>query len=352
MINFTGGSGVYQASQQAYLTQIAAENGTYTDVFVNRIFTDLSAATYWVALRDKNNPSNKLANPFYILTCPTTTTTTSTTTQPQVWYYLYNCSTGAIETSASYINGTFYVNQRVVYGGLFFYITQVVYTNPAGTQWSISSAGAGLEFCPSTTSTTTVPPIVTSYYVATRCDNPSLQQYFQTTGSYVAGISVRYQGYCWEIQAQAGTSGVNPESSYINCASCNGAFPTTTTSTSTSTTTSTSTSTTTTTAAPTANVTNLVGNTTSQQPSQDYYEYYFNATVFINQPYPFNINFVVESTDSFFGIQYIPVTIFAGATNGFGETGPLSGPEFGPGNLYSCIYSCDQPSITLGIYAC
>jgi hypothetical protein len=174
---------------------------------------------------------------------PTTTTTTlppttTTTTQPQVWYYLYNCSTGGIETSASFLNGTFAINQRVVYGGsLFFYVTQVVFSNPGGTQWSVSSAGAGLTFCPATTTTTTVPPIVTSYYVATRCDNPSLQQYFQTTGSYSAGISVRYQGFCWEIQAQAGASGVNPESSHINCASCNATYPTTTTTSTTSTTT-------------------------------------------------------------------------------------------------------------------
>jgi hypothetical protein len=273
------------------------------------------------------------------------TTTTTTTTQPPVWYYLHNCSTGAIQTSATYPNGTFYVNQRVVYGGsLFFYVTQVVFADPGGIQWSISSAGAGLEFCPATTTTTTIAPIVTRYYVAQRCGDPIYEQYFQTTGTYPAGASVKYQGYCYEIQAEVGTSGVTPESSYIDCASCTATLPTTTT--------TLAPTTTTTTAAPTANVTNLVGNTTSQQPSQDYYEYYFNATVFINQPYPFNINFVVESTDSYFGIQYIPVTILAGATNGFGETGPLSGPEFGPGNLYSCIYSCDQPSITLGGYAC
>ena len=78
-----------------------------------------------------------------------------------------------------------------------------------------------------------MPPIVTSYYVATRCDNPSLQQYFQTTGSYSAGISVRYQGFCWEIQAQAGASGVNPESSHINCAACYATYPTTSTTTTT-----------------------------------------------------------------------------------------------------------------------
>ena len=268
MVSFNGGSGVYQASDVTYSTQVAAENGTYTNVSVSRTFTGLAAATYWVALRDTNDTSNKIANSFTITTCPTTTTTTqapvsatvsgactgitqtitvnsftggdgstyyvsnatygdagsagaatanvlvsggtysyasqpsgtryikiastirtsvlsggstctttstttttlppttTTTTQPQVWYNLYNCSTGGIETSASFLNGTFAIDQRVVYGGsLFFYVTQVLYTNPGGIQWSVSSAGAGLTFCPATTSTTTtttLPPLVIS----------------------------------------------------------------------------------------------------------------------------------------------------------------------------------------------
>jgi hypothetical protein len=160
-----------------------------------------------------------------------------TITQSPVWYYLYNCSTGAIQTSASFPNGTFYVNQRVVYGGsLFFYVTQVLYTNPGGIQWSVTSAGAGLEFCPATTTTTTTPPPPAyNYYVASRCDDPIYEQYFRTTGTYAIGEAVRYLGYCWEIQAQTGTFGNTPESSYINCAACNP--PTTTTTSTTSTTT-------------------------------------------------------------------------------------------------------------------
>jgi hypothetical protein len=438
MVSFNGGSGVYQASDFTHPTQISALNGSFSDVTPPRTFAGLSAGTYWVALRDKNNTDNKIAHFFTVTTCPTTTTTTqapvtatvsgactgatqtitvnsfsggdgstyyvsnttygdagsagaatanvlvaggtysygsqpsgtryvkiastirtsvesggqscttttTTTTQPPVWYYLHNCSTGAIETSATYPNGTFYVNQRVVYGGIFFYVTQVVYTNPAGTQWSISSAGAGLEFCPATTTTTTVAPIVTRYYVATRCDNPINQQYFQTTGTYPAGASVKYQGYCWEIQAEQGASGVTPESSYIDCASCNATLPTTTTTTLAPTTT-------TTTAAPTYNVTNFIPGLTSQQPSEGVYDYYPNATIFINQAVGFNINFVVESSFSpYLGTQYIPVTILAGATNGFGDIGPLSGTETSPNLTYSCIYSCDQPSINLGGYAC
>jgi len=277
MVSFNGGSGVYQASDVTYSTENAALNGAYTNVTDPRIFT-VGVGTYWVALRDTNNTSNKIAHSFTITTCPTTTTTTqapvsatvsgsctgvtqtitvnsftggngstyyvsnatygdagsagaatanvlvsggtysyssqpsgtryikiastistsvvsggstctttsttTTTTQPQVWYYLYNCSTGAIETSASYLNGTFYVNQRVVYGGsLFFYVTQVLFSNPGGIQWSVSSAGAGLEFCPATTSTTTtttLPPLVITNGGVT-CSG--------TTGSFTSSFS-------------------------------------------------------------------------------------------------------------------------------------------------------------------
>jgi hypothetical protein len=89
-----------------------------------------------------------------------------------------------------------------------------------------------------TTTTTTAPPSYT-YYVATRCDNSFYQQNFRTTGLYVAGISVRYQGYCWEIQSIQGTSGVDAESTHISCAACNSTYPTTTTTTTSTTTTTT-----------------------------------------------------------------------------------------------------------------
>ena len=277
MVSFNGGSGVYQASDVTYSTENAALNGPYTNVSVSRIFT-VGAGTYWVALRDTNDTSNKIAHSFTITPCPTTTTTTqapvsatvsgactgvtqtitvnsfsggdgstyyvsnttygdagsagaatanvlvaggtysygsqpsgtryvkiastirtnvvsggstctttsttSTTTQPQVWYNLYNCSTGGIETSASFLNGTFAIDQRVVYGGsLFFYVTQVLYTNPGGIQWSVSSAGAGLTFCPATTSTTTtttLPPLVITNGGVT-CSG--------TTGSFTSSFS-------------------------------------------------------------------------------------------------------------------------------------------------------------------
>jgi hypothetical protein len=127
-----------------------------------------------------------------------TPTTTTTTTQPQVWYNLYNCSTGTIQTSASFPNGTFIVNQRVVYGGsLFFYVTQVLYTDPGGIQWSVSSAGSGLEFCPSTTSTTTTTPPL-EITVTISCDNT------QPGSTYLGKASVAITGGSGLYQIKAG----------------------------------------------------------------------------------------------------------------------------------------------------
>ena len=69
-----------------------------------------------------------------------------------------------------------------------------------------------------------------------------MQQNFRTTGSYSAGTSLRYNGYCWEVQAVQGASGVDAESSHINCASCYATYPTTTTTLSPTTTTTTASS--------------------------------------------------------------------------------------------------------------
>jgi len=142
------------------------------------------------------------AAPTTTTTAPTTTTTaaptTTTTTQPPVWYNLYNCSSGVIETSASFPNGTFAIDQRVVYGGgLFFYVTQVLYTDPGGIQWSVSSAGGGLTFCPATTtSTTTIPPL--AIVVTISCDNT------QPGATYLGKASVAITGGSGLYQIKAG----------------------------------------------------------------------------------------------------------------------------------------------------
>jgi hypothetical protein len=56
------------------------------------------------------------------------------------------------------------------------------------TTATVYSGGCGV--CPlstTTTTTSTTQPTYT-YYVAQRCDNPFLEQYFRTTGSYSAGL--------------------------------------------------------------------------------------------------------------------------------------------------------------------
>jgi hypothetical protein len=93
-------------------------------------------------------------------TTSTTTTTTTTTTRAPVWYYLYNCSSGATETSQQYPYGTFAVDDRVVFGtSLYFTISSETTTDPSGTQYNVTATG--LTGCPTTTTTsttTTIPP--------------------------------------------------------------------------------------------------------------------------------------------------------------------------------------------------
>ena len=94
MISFNGGSGVYQASDTTYADSASALAGTYTDVVSTRTFSGLAVGTYWVALRDKNNTSNKTSNSFAITACPTTTTTTLA---PVTFDITYTC-TGTTQT--------------------------------------------------------------------------------------------------------------------------------------------------------------------------------------------------------------------------------------------------------------
>lgn len=170
MVSFNGGSGIYQASDVTYSTQVAAENGTYTDASVSRTFTGLSAGTYWVALRDTNNPSNKIAHSFTITTCPTTTTTT----QAPVSATVSGACTGVTQTitvnsftggdgSTYYVSNTTYGDAGsagaatanvLVSGGTYSYSSQ-----PSGTRYVKiastirTSVVSGGQSCTTTTTT-------------------------------------------------------------------------------------------------------------------------------------------------------------------------------------------------------
>jgi hypothetical protein len=205
----------------------------------------------------------------------TTSTTTTSTTLPPVTANISSVCTGITQTITVDTfgggSGTYFAS-TTTYGdpgsavagavtsvsGSRSYSTQpngtrYVYVTSTGGAPVVKQGGQTCTTTSTTTTTTTPAPTTTTtsttttittpppyiYYVATRCDNPFLQQYFRTISSYVAGISVLYQGYCWEIQSLTGTSGVDAESVYISCASCNGSNPTTTTTTTSSTTTTT-----------------------------------------------------------------------------------------------------------------
>ena len=80
---------------------------------------------------------------------------------------------------------------------------------------------------PTATPTPTITPApIFTYYVASRCDDITYEQYFKTVSTYAIGESVKYEGYCWKIEAIQGTFGNIPESSYINCVQCNATLPT------------------------------------------------------------------------------------------------------------------------------
>jgi hypothetical protein len=89
----------------------------------------------------------------------TTTSTTTTTTPAPVWYTLTNCSTGVDVYSTQYPNGTFVVGQRVQYGVtpsiLYFNVKAINYSDPGGTQQSVTAVSPFAAGCPTTTTTST-----------------------------------------------------------------------------------------------------------------------------------------------------------------------------------------------------
>ena len=212
MVSFNGGSGVYQASETTYLSQTAAENGTYTDASVSRTFTDLSAGTYWVALRDKNNTNNKIAHSFAVTTCPTTTTTT----QPPISNGFNSSCTGTTQTITinAFSGGdetTYYANTQTYADALTASSSPTTlvtdgfrtFTNqPSGTRYIYITSGTrntvsqGGSSC--TTTTTTAAPRYYYYRydldIYCNTSNPVLVYSFTSysNGYYNIGGTVYY----------------------------------------------------------------------------------------------------------------------------------------------------------------
>ena len=70
--SFTGGNGTYDATpaNTTYATEAAALAGAFDNVTTSRTYSGLAAGTYWVAIRDRNNTSNKIAKSFTVTQCP------------------------------------------------------------------------------------------------------------------------------------------------------------------------------------------------------------------------------------------------------------------------------------------
>ena len=245
---FGGGSGTYFASTTTYADPVSAAAGAVTSVSGSRDYTSQPNGTRYVYVTSTGGaPVVKQGG-------QTCTTTTTTTQPPYVYYVATRCDDPLLEQYFR-TTGTFAAGESVRYNGYCWEIQALQGASGVDPESSYINCAACNGAFPTTTSTTTtsttLPPTTTTtstttttttqppyvYYVATRCDNIGLQQYFRTTGTYSIGTSLRYNGYCWEVQSLTGTSGVDAESSYINCAACNGTFPTTTTSTTTTSTT-------------------------------------------------------------------------------------------------------------------
>ena len=258
--SFSGGSGVYQASNITYSSESLALNGIYTDVTSIRTFSGLGTGTYWVALRDKNNTSNRIAKSFTVANCPTT----STTTQPPVTFNMTAVCTGTTQTiTISGFGGgdgtNYYANSAGTYVDAFSASTAPTslvggtgssrtYTNqPSGTRYVyvysgarslIQAAGNSCTTTTTSTTTTTLPPMY--YYF--RYD---LDQFCNATNAtLVWSYNVYANGY-WNIGGTvylltaepAGVTSIQITSA--TAASCTPATTTTTTTTSTTTTTTT-----------------------------------------------------------------------------------------------------------------
>ena len=242
MVSFSGGSGVYQASSTTYADSTSAENGSYTDVTSIRQFTGLSVGTYWVALRDKNNTSNKIAKSFTITPCPTTTTTLS----PITYTLTPTCSGTSQDILINNLaggNGTYYMSTTtygdagaalsgpvsLVIGGSRLFNSQA-----SGTRYVLITAGNGTlasggttcttttaaptTTTTSTTTTTTAAP-VTYRYLATDCYTGTGTIYSSTSGT-LNGITIQTSTACFSLTLAVMGTAVGPLPAYTQIPDC------------------------------------------------------------------------------------------------------------------------------------
>lgn len=449
--SFTGGSGVYQITQVLYLTQTAALNGTYIDTGTPPVdFFSVENGTWWVAIRDKNNPSNKLAKSI-TLTCPEATTTTTTSAGTTT-----TTTAGPTTTTTTTAAPTRYKVELCGGGEGPFVVTLASGDTPSGIGQAYKLSAASTPFngvkcweilenpttdpvdypnvafgsvysncseCIGTTTTTTAAPTTTTTTIAPTtttttlslysCNDGIVQGSYSGTSQYtypdrsVSSASNQYSVFYWvtydrpnrftliddsgtiyttgwvgyanypgpwgdslntattgnqyfgwgstsgrKVRVDAGNGSISDAYEWqIVCASA-----TTTTST---------TTTTTTTAAPTTTT------TSATQTVQGVFGYmepciggtiddHMGASVYTNTPVLVDTMFEVYVYWVFPGnscqyptSQYFQVTIPAGETSS-NFNACYNGAYFSSGATIcsACIISCDNPSVTIGGFAC
>ena len=195
---------------------------TGTTVIPNRFFREATFSNYNYQITDTGQAPgtaylmNSTSYNTCVLACaaiPTTTTTsgptTTTTTIQTVWYELTNCNNSSISYSIAYLAGSFALNNRVTIGSTKFVITNVLTSDPGGSQFAI--VNTGLNGCIDITTTTTLPPTTTTTSTTTTTTvAPPTYKFNITGGRNTSGQTCALAGfsYVWSYDGIFGASRV------------------------------------------------------------------------------------------------------------------------------------------------
>lgn len=158
------GGGYYPGSTIILTVTTGNSSGTlrfYTKQYVNCNYSSLCDGSCY------NESTGMTASPATTTTSTTTTTaattSTTTTTAAPVWYSLYSCVDGTTQNSTQKAAGTFAVNERVTFGGAYWYVLAELGSNPGGPLIDVVTVGgSGVTGCPTTTTSTTTSTTTTS----------------------------------------------------------------------------------------------------------------------------------------------------------------------------------------------
>lgn len=133
-------------------TNIKVKFAAGTSVLLNRFYKELSFNNYIYQIKDTQQapgPGYELITPAYLTCaagpCPSTTTSTTTAGPQYVWYVAQRCTGVATITSTPLLAGTFAVDSRITYNSIRYTVTEILTTDPGGTQ--VEFVATGLTGC-------------------------------------------------------------------------------------------------------------------------------------------------------------------------------------------------------------